>query len=122
MFKGINVGDVVIAHTWSGSFRQTHKYTLCKVTKVNKKTFKVDKYPSKTFTIDYGDIYGGNGWERTSLIKYNADFYEKKVLEQKQEELRRNLLHNVRNINYEQLTTEQLERMFAIAEERQTKK
>ena len=117
MFKGIKVGDIVIAHTWSGSFRTIHKYKLCKVTKVNKKTFKVDTYPTMTFTIEFGSIYGGNGWERTHLLKYDAEFYEKKVLEQKQEELRRNLLRKVRNINYEELTTIQLERIVKIVEE-----
>lgn len=120
MFKDIKVGEFVIAHSWIGSFSPTHKYVLCKVTKVNKKTFKVDKYQGKTFTIDNGSVYGGNGWERIKLMKYDGEFYEKKVLEQKQEELRRKLLNKAKTFDYTQLTTEQLERMFAIAEETQT--
>ena len=118
MFSGIKVGDIVIVHTWSGGYTfTTHNYKLGKVTKVNKKTFKLD-ISSKTFTIDYGSVYGSDGWERINLMKYDAEFYEKKVLEVKQEELRRDLLYKVRNIDYNQLTTEQLERIMLIAEEK----
>lgn len=120
MFKDIKVGDFVIAHSWMGSFSPTHKYFLCKVTKVNKKTFKVDKYQHRTFTIDNGSVYGGDFLDKISIMKYDADFYEKKVLEQKQEELRRKLINKAKTFDYTQLTTEQLERMFAIAEETQT--
>lgn len=120
MFKNIKVGDFVIAHTWSGSFNPMHKYVLCVVTKVNKKTFKVDRYQHRTFTIDNGSVYGGDFFDRIIIMKYDAEFYEKKVLEQKQEELRINLLNKAETFDYTQLTTEQLERMFAIAEETQT--
>lgn len=117
MFSKIKVGDIVIVHTWIDSYTNTHhKYRLGKVTKVNKKTFKLD-ISTKTFTLDCGSVYGGNGWERINILKYDAEFYEKKVLEVKQEELRREMLHKARSIEYEELTTEQLERIIKISEE-----
>lgn len=116
-FKGIKVGDTVIVHTWSGSFHIKHKYTLCKVIKVNKKTFKLDKYTNYTFTIDYGSVYGGDGWERINLMNYDAEFYEKKIAEQKAEELRISLLNKIKYQQYEKLTNDQLERIVNIIEE-----
>lgn len=117
MFSKIKVGDIVIVHTWIDSYTNTHhKYRLGKVTKVNKNTFKLD-ISTKTFTLACGSVYGGNGWERINILKYDAEFYEKKVLEVKQEELRREMLHKARSIEYEELTTEQLERIIKISEE-----
>lgn len=92
-----------------------------KVTKVNKKTFKLD-ISNKTFTLDYGSVYGGDGWERINILKYDAEFYEKKVLEVQQEELRREMLYKARSIKYEELTTEQLERIVKISEENKLQK
>ena len=117
MCSGIKVGDIVIVHTWSGGYTfTTHNYKLGKVTKVNKKTFKLD-ISSKTFTIDCGSVYGGDGWERINLMKYDAEFYEKKVLEVKQEKLRRDLLYKANKIKFSLLSTDQLERIVKIAEE-----
>ena len=122
MFSKIKVGDIVIVHTWTGGYTYTsHKYRLGKVTKVNKKTFKLD-ISNKTFTLDYGSVYGGDGWERINLMKYDAEFYEKKVLEVQQEELRREMLYKARSIKYEELTTEQLERIVKISEENKLQK
>lgn len=115
MFKGIKEGDLVIAHRWN-NFSVTHKYTLCKVTKVNKKTFKVDKYPNKTFTIDSGSVYGNYAWECISIMKYDAEFYAKKVAEQKENDKRKDLLAKIGGIDYKQLTTEQLERIVSVVE------
>lgn len=117
MFSNIKVGDFVIADTWSGSPSKMHKYKVCKVTKVNKRTFKLDEYPTKIFTKDHGMVYGGNGWGQIQLLEYNAEFYEKKILEVQQEELRINLIGKVTKINYNSLTTDQLERIIKIAEE-----
>ena len=59
MFSGIKVGDIVIVHTWTICSTYTrHKYRLGKVTKVNKKTFKVN-ISNKTFTIYGGSVYCG---------------------------------------------------------------
>ena len=117
MFSGIKVGDIVIVHTWTSGLTDTrHKYRSGRVIKVNKKTFKVN-ISNKTFTIDGGSVYGGYGWERINIMKYDAELYEQKILEQKQEEFRMDLLSKVRNINYDRLTTEQLKRIVMIADE-----
>lgn len=117
MFSGIKVGDIVIVHTWTSGLTDTrHKYRLGRVIKVNKKTFKVN-ISNKTFTIDGGSVYGGYGLERINIMKYDAELYEQKILEQKQEEFRMDLLSKVRNINYDRLTTEQLKRIVMIADE-----
>lgn len=123
MFRNIKVGDLVIAHSYGGFPRTLNKYSLCRVTKVNKITFKVDRYPHKTFEKDYGLIYRGLGCIR--IVEFDAEFYEKKVLEQKEEEqkeeeLRKNLLNKAKTFDYTQLTTTQLEQMFIIAEKTQT--
>lgn len=116
MFKDIKVGDFVIAHSWMGSFSPTHKYFLCKVTKVNKKTFKVDKYQHRTFTIDDGSVYGGDFLDKINIMKYDAEFYAKKVAEQKENDKRKDLLAKIGGIDYKQLTTEQLERIVSVVE------
>ena len=96
MFRDIKVGDVVIAHKWNNYASIKHKYILCEVTKVNKKTFKVDKFPYKTFMIDDGSVYGDKGWEQMYLMKYDEEFYKQKTLEESQAELRNNLLIKVK--------------------------
>lgn len=116
MFKEIKEGDFIIAHTWIMGICPIHKYALCKVTKVNKKTFAVDKYPYKTFMISNGLVYGGKGWERIQLMKYDAEFYAKKIAEQEENDKRKDLLAKIGGINYKQLTTEQLERIVEVVE------
>ena len=117
MFSKIKVGDIVIVHTWVSSNVTKHHYELSKVTKVNKKTFKIEKYPSMLFTICRGEVYGGSGWERVNLFKYDEETYKKMVLKAKEEEIRRELLSKVNKISFHTLTTDQLERIVKIAEE-----
>ena len=117
MFTGIKEGDIVVAHSWDSSNVTKHKYELSKVTKVNKKTFKIEKYPNVSFTICRGSVYGGSGWERYNVFKYDEETYKKKVSQAKEEEIRRNLLYKVNKISFHTLTTDQLERIVKIAEE-----
>lgn len=117
MFSKIKVGDIVIVHTWVSSNATKHHYELSKVTKVNKKTFKIEKYPKRAFTISNGSVYGGSGWERVNLFKYDEETYKKMVLKAKEEEIRRNLLCKMNKISFHTLTTDQLERIVKIAEE-----
>ena len=117
MFSKIKVGDIVIVHTWVSSNVTRHHYELSKVTKVNKKTFKIEKYPSMLFTICRGEVYGGSGWERVNLFKYDEETYKKMVLKAIEEEIRRELLSKVNKISFHTLTTDQLERIVKIAEE-----
>ena len=117
MFTDIKEGDIVIVHTWNSSIVTEHHYELSKVTKVNKKTFKIEKYPKLTFTICRGSVYGGSGWERVNLFKYDEETYKKKVLKAKEEEIRIELLSKVNKISFHTLTTDQLERIVKIAEE-----
>ena len=117
MFSKIKVGDIVIVHTWVSSNVTKHHYELSKVTKVNKKTFKIEKYPKRAFTISNGSVYGGSGWERVNLFKYDEETYKKKVSQAKEEEIRRNLLCKMNKISFHTLTTDQLERIVKIAEE-----
>ena len=117
MFSKIKVGDIVIVHTWVSAHVTKHHYELSKVTKVNKKTFKIEKYPKRAFTICRGSVYGGSGWERVNLFKYDEETYKKKVSQAKEEEIRRNLLCKVNKISFHTLTTDQLERIVKIAEE-----
>lgn len=111
MFKDIKVGDPIIVHKWMGSFRTTHSYTLTYVTNVNKRTFKVEKYPSKTFTKDYGSVYRGSIYEHIKLMKYDKDFYEQKQKEQAEQKHRAELIHKLRTINFDSLSMEQLEKI-----------
>ena len=117
MFSKIKVGDIVIVHTWVSSNVTKHHYELSKVTKVNKKTFKIEKYPKRAFTISNGSVYGGSGWERVNIFKYDEETYKKKVSQAKEEEIRRNLLCKVNKISFHTLTTDQLERIVKIVEE-----
>lgn len=117
MFSKIKVGDIAIVHTWISSNVTKHHYELSKVTKVNKKTFKIEKYPKRAFTICSGSVYGGSGWERVNLFKYDEEIYKKMVLKAKEEEIRRDLLSKVNKISFHTLTTDQLERIVKIAEE-----
>lgn len=117
MFTGIKVGDIVIVHTWVSSNVTRHHYELSKVTKVNKKTFKIEKYPKRAFTISNGSVYGGSGWERVNLFKYDEETYKKKVLKAKEVEIRTELLSKVNKIMFRLLSTDQLERIVKIAEE-----
>ena len=117
MFTDIKEGDIVIVHTWNSSIVTEHHYELSKVTKVNKKTFKIEKYPKRAFTISNGSVYGGSGWERVNLFKYDEETYKKMVLKAKEEEIRRELLSKVNKISFHTLTTDQLERIVKIAEE-----
>ena len=117
MFTDIKEGDIVIVHTWNSSIVTEHHYELSKVTKVNKKTFKIEKYPSMLFTICRGEVYGGSGWERVNIFKYDEETYKKKVSQAKEEEIRRNLLCKVNKISFHTLTTDQLERIVKIVEE-----
>lgn len=117
MFTDIKEGDIVIVHTWISSYVTRHHYELSKVTKVNKKTFKIEKYPKRAFTISNGSVYGGSGWERVNLFKYDEETYKKKVLKAKEEEIRRELLSKVNKILFGLLSTDQLERIVKIAEE-----
>ena len=117
MFSKIKVGDIVIVHTWVSSNVTKHHYELSKVTKVNKKTFKIEKYPKRAFTICRGSVYGGSGWERVNLFKYDEETYKKKVSQAKEEEMRRNLLCKANKISFHALTTDQLERIVKIVEE-----
>ena len=117
MFSKIKVGDIVIVHTWVSSNVTKHHYELSKVTKVNKKTFKIEKYPKRAFTISNGSVYGGSGWERVNLFKYDEETYKKMVLKAKEEEIRRNLLCKMNKISFHTLTTDQLERIVKIVEE-----
>ena len=117
MFTDIKEGDIVIVHTWVSSYVTRHHYELSKVTKVNKKTFKVEKYPSMLFTICRGSVYGGSGWERVNLFKYDEETYKKKVLKAKEEEIHAELLFKVNKILFSLLSTDQLERIVKIAEE-----
>ena len=117
MFSKIKVGDIVIVHTWVSSNVTRHHYELSKVTKVNKKTFKIEKYPKRAFTITNGSVYGGSGWERVNLFKYDEETYKKMVLKAIEEEIRRELLSKVNKISFHTLTTDQLERIVKIAEE-----
>ena len=117
MFTDIKEGDIVIVHTWNSSIETQHHYELSKVTKVNKKTFKIEKYPKRAFTISNGSVYGGSGWERVNLFKYDEETYKKMVLKAKEEEIRRELLSKVNKISFHTLTTDQLERIVQIAEE-----
>ena len=117
MFSKIKVGDIVIVHTWVSSNVTRHHYELSKVTKVNKKTFKIEKYPKRAFTISNGSVYGGSGWERVNLFKYDEETYKKMVLKAKEEEIRRNLIYKVNKIKFYDLSTDQLERIVKIAEE-----
>ena len=117
MFTGIKEGDIVVAHSWDSSNVTKHKYELSKVTKVNKKTFKIEKYPNVSFTICRGSVYGGSGWERYNVFKYDEETYKKKVSQAKEEEIRRELLSKVNKISFHTLTTDQLERIVKIAEE-----
>lgn len=117
MFSKIKVGDIVIVHTWISSYDTRHHYELSKVTKVNKKTFKIEKYPKRAFTISNGSVYGGSGWERVNLFKYDEETYKKKVLKAKEEEIHAELLFKVNKILFSLLSTDQLERIVKIAEE-----
>lgn len=117
MFSKIKVGDIVIVHTWVSSNVTRHHYELSKVTKVNKKTFKIEKYPKRAFTIANGSVYGGSGWERVNLFKYDEETYKKKVLKAKEVEIRTELLSKVNKIMFRLLSTDQLERIVKIAEE-----
>lgn len=117
MFSKIKVGDIVIVHKWVSSNVTRHHYELSKVTKVNKKTFKIEKYPKRAFTISNGSVYGGSGWERVNLFKYDEETYKKKVLKVKEEEIRRELLSKINKIMFRLLSTDQLERIVKIAEE-----
>lgn len=117
MFSKIKVGDIVIVHTWISSYATRHHYELSKVTKVNKKTFKIEKYPSMLFTICRGSVYGGSGWERVNLFKYDEEIYKEKVLKAKEEEIHTELLSKVNKIMFSVLSTDQLERIVKIAEE-----
>lgn len=117
MFTDIKEGDIVIVHTWNSSIVTEHHYELSKVTKVNKKTFKIEKYPKLSFTICRGSIYGGSGWERVNIFKYDEETYKKKVSQAKEEEMRRNLLCKMNKISFHTLTTDQLERIVKIVEE-----
>lgn len=117
MFTDIKESDIVIVHTWISSYDTRHHYELSKVTKVNKKTFKIEKYPKRAFTISNGSVYGGSGWERVNLFKYDEETYKKMVSKAKEEEIRRNLLYKVNKISFHTLTTDQLERIVKIAEE-----
>lgn len=110
MFSKIKVGDIVIVRT-------RHHYELSKVTKVNKKTFKIEKYPKLAFTISNGSVYGGSGWEGVNIFKYDEEIYKKMVLKTKEEEIRRELLSKVNKIMFRLLSTDQLERIVKIAEE-----
>lgn len=102
MFTDIKEGDIVIVHTWNSSIVTEHHYELSKVTKVNKKTFKIEKYPKMLFTICRGSVYGGSGWKRVNLFKYDEETYKKMVL---------------KTISFLTLTTDQLERIVKIVEE-----
>ena len=102
MFSKIKVGDIVIVHTWISSYVTRHHYELSKVTKVNKKTFKIEKYQKRLFTICRGEVYGGSGWERVNLFKYDEETYKKMLL---------------KTMSFLTLTTDQLERIIKIAEE-----
>ena len=117
MFTDIKEGDIVIVHTWLSSIMTEHHYELSKVTKVNKKTFKIEKYPKLLFTICRGSVYGGSGWERVNVFKYDEETYKKKVSQTKEEEMRTKLLYKVNKISFHTLTTDQLERIVKIAEE-----
>ena len=117
MFTGIKEGDIVIVHTWNSSIVTEPHYELSKVTKVNKKTFKIEKYPNVSFTICRGSVYGGSGWERYNVFKYDEETYKKKVSQAKEEEIRRNLIYKVNKIKFYDLSTDQLERIVKIAEE-----
>ena len=117
MFSKIKVGDIVIVHTWNSSYATRHHYELSKVTKVNKKTFKIEKYPKRAFTICRGSVYGGSGWERVNLFKYDEETYKEKVLKAKEEEIHAELLFKVNKILFSLLSTDQLERIVKIAEE-----
>ena len=117
MFSKIKVGDIVIVHTWVSAHVTKHHYELSKVTKVNKNTFKIEKYPKRAFTISNGSVYGGSGWERVNIFKYDEETYKKMVLKAKEEEIRRELLSKVNKISFHTLTTDQLERIVKIAEE-----
>ena len=117
MFTDIKEGDIVIVHTWDSSNVTKHHYELSKVTKVNKKTFKIEKYQKRLFTICRGEVYGGSGWERVNLFKYDEETYKEKVLKAKEEEIRTELLSKVNKIMFRLLSTDQLERIVKIAEE-----
>ena len=117
MFSKIKVGDIVIVHTWVSAHVTKHHYELSKVTKVNKKTFKIEKYPSMLFTICRGSVYGGSGWERVNIFKYDEETYKKKVSQAKEEEMRRNLVCKANKIIFSLLSTDQLERIVKIVEE-----
>ena len=117
MFTDIKEGDIVIVHTWLSSIMTEHHYELSKVTKVNKKTFKIEKYPKRAFTICRGSVYGGSGWERVNLFKYDEETYKKMVLKTKEEEIRTELLSKVNKIMFRLLSTDQLERIVKIADE-----
>ena len=117
MFTDIKEGDIVIVHTWNSSILTEHHYELSKVTKVNKKTFKIEKYPKMLFAICRGSVYGGSGWERVNIFKYDEETYKKKVLKAKEVEIRTELLSKVNKIMFRLLSTDQLERIVKIAEE-----
>lgn len=114
--KNVKVGDLVLLHTWCGSFRTTHDYKVCKVSKVNKTTFKIEERPNKTFNF-FGSVYGGEGWDRMNIIPYDKDFYETHLAQKAQEERKRELLNIVRGTQFEYLTNEQLEEICKIINE-----
>lgn len=109
-FDDVKVGDVVLVHTWMGSFHITHKYKPRKVVKVNKNTFKIEN-DDRTFN-KYGSVYGSkDAWDRINLIKYDEEFYRKHLQEEEDREKRIKLLDGLHRIKFDTLTTEQLEQI-----------
>lgn len=84
----VKVGDLVIVHTWIGSFRPIHHYFENKVT-------KVEKYPNKKFSFD-GFLYGRDSFDNCEVLLYDKDFLEQKNKEERDENRKRELLHNIK--------------------------
>lgn len=116
-FENIQVGDRVLVHTWSGGFSNIHDYTPCSVVKVNKKTFKLDKYETRTFTKDYGSVYGGDYLDRIEVIPYNEEVYQKCLKDKEERSKRNQFIGKVKQVKFDSLTTDQLERICSIIDE-----
>lgn len=110
-FENIQVGDLVLVHTWIGSFRANHSYIPCKVIKVGKRTFKLDKYATKTFNKD-GNVYGGNLYDQIHVIPYNEETYQRYLKEKEERERKNEILSLIRKTKFESLTIDQLEQVY----------
>ena len=116
-FENIQVGDRVLVHTWPVGFNNIHNYTPCSVVKVNKKTFKLDKHETLTFTKDYGLVYGGDYLVRIEVIPYNEEVYQKYLKDKEERSKRNQFIGKVKQVKFDSLTTDQLERICSIIDE-----